>query len=123
MHWIKGRRRGRTTSSCGSRQLQPKTYELFHSGTFHSVFLDKLWTRGGLLYIYSGNDPSTEAKTDDARDRKRLLGEQTGSDAQGDRRASGCEHRQFSVGTEGGAEQTGRHGQVGAWRGNLAAVF
>lgn len=83
IHWIKGRFIGWSEiSSCCSRWLQSKTYELFHSGIFHLVFLDHSWPRvtetaesktvdkGGLLYIYSGNDPSTKAKTGDARDRK-----------------------------------------------------
>lgn len=42
-----------------------------------------------------------------------------GSDAQGDRLASGYEHGQLSMGTEESAEQRGRHRQVGTWRGGV----
>ena len=49
----------------------------------------------------------------------RIAGEQMGSDAQGDRLASGYEHGQFSMGTEERAEQRGRLRQVGAWRGGV----
>ena len=101
-HGIKGQCIGRSQISlCCSRRLQSKTYELFHSGTFHLVFLDKLWTgRGGRNYcIYTqGMIPIQRLK---------LMMQETGRTARRadgiwcTRRASGCKHGQFSVGTEG----------------------